>query len=159
VRYYLEILEKLDPDLLKRVEHTGKLLLADGALSKKFKLLIMMALDASLSALQRVKSLAQAATLAGAYERKDHRIAESYPTHQRGRKRLQSRTGFQGTEQLFYEALEVLGMIVKDLVVRLMSSIDLRLAVFSGPFLLLRVFPEHTRSKPPYTLESRGESR
>jgi alkylhydroperoxidase/carboxymuconolactone decarboxylase family protein YurZ len=62
----LKILEKLDPDLLKLVENTSKFALADGALPKKFKLLIAMALDASLGAVQGVKSLAQAATQAGA---------------------------------------------------------------------------------------------
>jgi alkylhydroperoxidase/carboxymuconolactone decarboxylase family protein YurZ len=62
----LKILEKLDPDLLKLVENTGKFALADGTLPRKFKLLIAMALDASHGAVQGVKSLAQAATEAGA---------------------------------------------------------------------------------------------
>lgn len=62
----LKILEKLDPDLLKLVENTSKFALTDGALPRKFKLLIAMALDASHGAVQGVKSLAQAATQAGA---------------------------------------------------------------------------------------------
>jgi alkylhydroperoxidase/carboxymuconolactone decarboxylase family protein YurZ len=62
----LKILEKLDPDLLKLVENTSKFALADGALPRKFKLLIAMTLDASHGAVQGVKSLAQAATQAGA---------------------------------------------------------------------------------------------
>ena len=62
----LKILEKLDPDLLKLVENTSKFALADGALPRKFKLLIAMALDASHGAVQGVESLAQAATQAGA---------------------------------------------------------------------------------------------
>jgi alkylhydroperoxidase/carboxymuconolactone decarboxylase family protein YurZ len=62
----LKILEKLDPDLFKLVENTSKFALADGALPRKFKLLIAMALDASHGAIQGVKSLAQAATQAGA---------------------------------------------------------------------------------------------
>ena len=62
----LKILEKLDPELLKLVEDASKFALADGALPRKFKLLIAMALDASHGAVQGVKSLAQAATQAGA---------------------------------------------------------------------------------------------
>jgi alkylhydroperoxidase/carboxymuconolactone decarboxylase family protein YurZ len=62
----LKILEKLDPELLRVVENTRELALADGALPRKFKLLIAMALDASHGAVQGVKSLAQAAIQAGA---------------------------------------------------------------------------------------------
>ena len=62
----LKILEKLDPELLKLVESTSNLALSDGALPKKFKLLIAMALDASLGAVQGVKTLAQSAMKAGA---------------------------------------------------------------------------------------------
>jgi len=62
----LKILEKLDPEILKLVENTSKFALSDGALPRKFKLLIAMALDASLGAVQGVKSLAQAAMRAGA---------------------------------------------------------------------------------------------
>jgi alkylhydroperoxidase/carboxymuconolactone decarboxylase family protein YurZ len=62
----LKILEKLDPELLRVVENTRDLALADGALPRKFKLLIAMALDASHGTVQGVKSLAQAAAQAGA---------------------------------------------------------------------------------------------
>mgnify|MGYP001034148583 CR=1 FL=1 len=62
----LKILEKLDPELLKLVENTNRFALADGALPRKFKLLIAMALDASLGAIQGVKALARAAIQAGA---------------------------------------------------------------------------------------------
>ena len=62
----LKIFEKLDPELLKLVENTRELALTDGALPKKFKLLIAMALDASHGAVQGVKALAQAAMQAGA---------------------------------------------------------------------------------------------
>jgi alkylhydroperoxidase/carboxymuconolactone decarboxylase family protein YurZ len=62
----LKILEKLDPELLRVVENTRELALADGALPRKFKLLIAMALDASHGAVQGVKSLAQAAAQFGA---------------------------------------------------------------------------------------------
>lgn len=62
----LKIFEKVDPDLLELVENSRKLALGDGALPKKFKLLIAMTLDASTGAVQGVKSLAQAAMRAGA---------------------------------------------------------------------------------------------
>ena len=62
----LKILEKVDPDFLELVENTRKFALADGALPGKVKLLMAMTLDASHGAVQGVKSLAQAATQAGA---------------------------------------------------------------------------------------------
>ena len=62
----LKILEKLDPQLLKLVENTNRFALAEGALPKKFKLLIAMALDASLGAVEGVKALARSAMKAGA---------------------------------------------------------------------------------------------
>mgnify|MGYP001110046657 CR=1 FL=1 len=62
----LNIFEKLDPELFKLVENTNRFALADGALPRKFKLLIAMALDASLGAVQGVKMLAQAAMRSGA---------------------------------------------------------------------------------------------
>jgi len=62
----LKILKSLDPELLKLVENTSEFALADGALPKKFKLLIAMTLDASLGAVQGVRALAQAAIQPGA---------------------------------------------------------------------------------------------
>jgi len=62
----LKVLEKLDPELFKLVEDISRFALSDGALPRKFKLLIAMALDASLGAVQGVKALAQAAMQAGA---------------------------------------------------------------------------------------------
>jgi alkylhydroperoxidase/carboxymuconolactone decarboxylase family protein YurZ len=62
----LKVLEKLDPELLKLVEDNSKFALSDGALPRKYKLLIALALDASLGAVQGVKTLAQAAMQAGA---------------------------------------------------------------------------------------------
>ncbi len=62
----LQIFEKLDPQLFKLVKSSNELALADGALPRKFKLLIAMALDASHGAVQGVKALAQAAMQAGA---------------------------------------------------------------------------------------------
>jgi len=62
----LKVIEKLDPELFKLVENTRESALSDGALPKKFKLLIAMALDASHGAVQGVKALAQEALRAGA---------------------------------------------------------------------------------------------
>ena len=62
----LKIFEKLDPELLEMVENTRKLALTDGALPRKFKFLIAMALDASHGTIQGVKALVQAAVQAGA---------------------------------------------------------------------------------------------
>ena len=62
----LKTLERLDPELLRLVEDTQQFALGDGALPRKFKLLIALALDAADGAVDGVKSLAQAATRAGA---------------------------------------------------------------------------------------------
>jgi alkylhydroperoxidase/carboxymuconolactone decarboxylase family protein YurZ len=62
----LRILGKLDPELLKLVENTNRFALADGALPRKFKLLMAMALDASLGTVQGVSALAREAMQAGA---------------------------------------------------------------------------------------------
>jgi alkylhydroperoxidase/carboxymuconolactone decarboxylase family protein YurZ len=62
----LKIYEKLDPDLLKHVENSGDFVFAEGALPRKFKLLIAMAFDESYGAVNGVKSLAQQAINAGA---------------------------------------------------------------------------------------------
>ncbi len=52
-------------DLLKHVENSRDFAFDDGALPKKFKLLIAMAFDASYGAVNGVKSLAQQAIDAG----------------------------------------------------------------------------------------------
>ncbi len=62
----LKTLEKLDPRLLKLVEDTRELAFSDGALPRKFKLLIALALDAAHGTVEGVKSLTQAAMQAGA---------------------------------------------------------------------------------------------
>ena len=62
----IKIYENLDPELLKHVENSSEFVFADGALSRKFKLLIGMAFDASYGTVQGVKSLAQQAIEAGA---------------------------------------------------------------------------------------------
>jgi alkylhydroperoxidase/carboxymuconolactone decarboxylase family protein YurZ len=62
----LKILEDLDPELLKLVNQTSELALADGALPKKVKILIAMALDAAHGAAGGVTALARQAMQAGA---------------------------------------------------------------------------------------------
>jgi alkylhydroperoxidase/carboxymuconolactone decarboxylase family protein YurZ len=62
----LKIFEQLDPELLALVTETREFALNDGALPRKFKLLIALALDASNGATEGVKALAQTALQAGA---------------------------------------------------------------------------------------------
>jgi alkylhydroperoxidase/carboxymuconolactone decarboxylase family protein YurZ len=62
----LKVFENVDPELLSVVEKTRELALSDGALPRKIKFLIAMALDASHGAVDGVKSLARAAMHAGA---------------------------------------------------------------------------------------------
>jgi len=62
----LKIYEILDPDLLKHIDNSRDFAFADGALPRKFKLLIAMAFDASYGAVNGVKSLAQQALEEGA---------------------------------------------------------------------------------------------
>ncbi len=62
----LKIIEKLDEKLSKNVEATQALALADGALPRKVKILMAMALDAAHGMAEGVKSLTQQAMKAGA---------------------------------------------------------------------------------------------
>ncbi len=62
----LKTLETLDPELLKLVNEIRQFALEDGALSKKFKLLIALALDASHGTIDGVRALTQQAMKAGA---------------------------------------------------------------------------------------------
>ena len=62
----LSIFGKIDPVFLQNVNNTRELALSDGALPKKFKLLIAMSLDAADGSIGGVKSLAQQALAAGA---------------------------------------------------------------------------------------------
>jgi alkylhydroperoxidase/carboxymuconolactone decarboxylase family protein YurZ len=62
----LKIFEKIDPELLKLLEKTKTFAVTDGALPRKFKLLVAMALDASHGAVDGVRSLTQQAMQAGA---------------------------------------------------------------------------------------------
>ena len=61
----LKVFEQLDPELLKLVRQTSELALADGALPRKVKLLIAMALDAAHGAVGGVEALARMALEAG----------------------------------------------------------------------------------------------
>jgi len=62
----LKVFEKFDPELLNVVQKSDAFTFTDGALPKKFKLLIAMALDASIGSVEGVKSLAGQAMAAGA---------------------------------------------------------------------------------------------
>ena len=62
----LKIFEKVDPQLLGLVQNTNTFALADGALPRKIKFLIAMALDASHGTAEGTKSLAEQAMKAGA---------------------------------------------------------------------------------------------
>ena len=62
----LAIFEKTDPQLLKQIDSCSELAFGDGALPRKYKLLIAMTLDAAHGATGGVRSLAQRAMQAGA---------------------------------------------------------------------------------------------
>ncbi len=62
----LEIYKKVDPKLLENIENSFEFAFTDGALPRKIKFLIAMALDASHGAVQGVKALTSAAIQAGA---------------------------------------------------------------------------------------------
>ena len=62
----LKIIEKLDAELFKNAEATKTLALDDGALPRKIKLLMAMALDASHGTVEGVKALSQQAMKSGA---------------------------------------------------------------------------------------------
>jgi alkylhydroperoxidase/carboxymuconolactone decarboxylase family protein YurZ len=62
----LKIFEGVDPQLLELVGNTRRLALGEGALPKKVKFLMAMALDASHGTVEGVRALAQAAVRAGA---------------------------------------------------------------------------------------------
>jgi len=62
----LKAFEELDPELLELVRKNAEVAMADGALPRKVKFLIAMALDAAHGAVGGVRALAQAAMRAGA---------------------------------------------------------------------------------------------
>jgi alkylhydroperoxidase/carboxymuconolactone decarboxylase family protein YurZ len=62
----LAALRKLDPELMSHLQEIDPLIYGDGALPRKFKLLVAMAFDAAAGAEGGVRSLANAALQAGA---------------------------------------------------------------------------------------------
>ncbi|NWG03643.1 MAG: carboxymuconolactone decarboxylase family protein [Syntrophaceae bacterium] len=62
----LKVFETIDPELLKLVDETRTFAFSDGALPRKFKILVAMALDASQGTVEGVRALAQLALNAGA---------------------------------------------------------------------------------------------
>ena len=62
----LKVFETIDPELLQAVENARELALGEGAIPRKYKYLIALALDAAHGAERGVNSLAQAAIKAGA---------------------------------------------------------------------------------------------
>ena len=62
----LDVFKRIDPEFFQHVDDAHEFALSDGALPKKFKFLITMALDASAGTVDGVRSLAQAALTAGA---------------------------------------------------------------------------------------------
>jgi alkylhydroperoxidase/carboxymuconolactone decarboxylase family protein YurZ len=62
----LQVFDQLDPELRKAVEDIRVLALGDGAMPKKYKILIAMALDAAHGASDGVRGLANQAIKAGA---------------------------------------------------------------------------------------------
>jgi alkylhydroperoxidase/carboxymuconolactone decarboxylase family protein YurZ len=62
----LKIFEKIDPELLKQVGDANAFALADGALPRKIKFLIAMALDAAHGTVEGTRALAEQAMKAGA---------------------------------------------------------------------------------------------
>ena len=62
----LKIFEKVDPELRKSIQTSNEFTFVDGALPRKVKLLIAMALDAAHGTSDGVKSLAGQAMAAGA---------------------------------------------------------------------------------------------
>ena len=62
----LKIFEKIDPELLKHVGDANAFALADGALPRRIKFLIAMALDAAHGTVEGTRALAEQAMKAGA---------------------------------------------------------------------------------------------
>ena len=62
----LDVFKKIDPELFKVVQDTRDFALKDGALPRKYKCLIAMALDAAAGAVNGTKKLAEEAMKAGA---------------------------------------------------------------------------------------------
>jgi alkylhydroperoxidase/carboxymuconolactone decarboxylase family protein YurZ len=62
----LAVMQQLDPEFINHLQDTNQLIYTDGALPKKFKLLMAMAFDAAHGAEGGVRALANAAVREGA---------------------------------------------------------------------------------------------
>ncbi|OGD54182.1 4-carboxymuconolactone decarboxylase [Candidatus Bathyarchaeota archaeon RBG_13_38_9] len=62
----LNVFRKLDSEFFRSIENVREFTFADRVLSRKYKLLVAMALDASVGAVEGVRVLAQSAMDAGA---------------------------------------------------------------------------------------------
>ncbi len=62
----LDVFKRIDPEFFEHVNNSREFAFADGALPKKFKLLIAVALDAAEGAVDGVRTVTQAALTAGA---------------------------------------------------------------------------------------------
>jgi len=62
----LNVFKKVDSEFFRKIESSRDFTFADGGLSRKYKLLIAMALDASVGAVEGVRVLAQSAIDDGA---------------------------------------------------------------------------------------------
>lgn len=62
----LKIINDLDPEFARLFEDTSKLALSEGGISRKYKFIIAMALDASQGAVRGVRNLAEQAMKEGA---------------------------------------------------------------------------------------------
>jgi alkylhydroperoxidase/carboxymuconolactone decarboxylase family protein YurZ len=61
----LSVMQQLDPEFIKHLQDTNQLIYTEGALPKKFKLLMAMAFDAAHGAEGGVRALANAAVREG----------------------------------------------------------------------------------------------
>jgi len=77
----LKIFEKLDPELLELVENTKKLALTDGALPRKFKFLIAMALRCISRNSSGRKGVGPGSSASRRYQGRDYRSTESCTIH------------------------------------------------------------------------------
>ena len=62
----LNIINKIDPEFFDHITSTNKFVFSEGAIPRKYKLLMALAFDAAHGAYQGVKVLAQQASQAGA---------------------------------------------------------------------------------------------
>ena len=88
----LQIFETFDPQLLKLITDTNKLALAEGAIPRKYKYLIAMALDAAHGATDGVRALGPTGNERRRHQRRDCRGIESSSHDMWSRRHLHSCT-------------------------------------------------------------------